>query len=353
MKARTVELLDMTELQPEKALALWGSSDPIREDDSGLINRTWIVGDPPWAVLQWVNPIFDPRSHLDIEAVTSRLEEAGLTTPRLLPSATGKLWELSEAGCWRLMTHIPGKTIHRLETIEQAAAAGELVGRFHAVLTDWDYQLQGLQRHVHDTTSHISELHAAKSEVRRHPLAAEARPLAEEILRRWSNWAGELERHQRFSHGDLKISNVRFDAGGESAVCLIDLDTLGTMPIACEMGDAWRSWCNPAGEDDPDRSTFDAGIFTASARAWLATAPPLTEAERRSLVPGVERICLELAARFCTDALRNTYFREDRETYPERGRHNLTRARGQLAVAIAAREAREECEEVVASAAIL
>ncbi len=121
------------------------------------------------------------------------------------------------------------------------------------------------------------------------------------------------------------------------------------MPIACEMGDAWRSWCNPAGEDDPD-GTFDLELFTASARAWLAAAPPLSAGELRSLVPGIERICLELAARFCADAVRNTYFREDRETYPQRGHHNLIRARGQLALAVSARQARAECEAVVASA---
>ncbi len=341
----------MAEMQPEAALALWGSSDPICEEDSGLINRTWIVGEPPWAVLQWVNPTFDPRIHLDFEAVTARLEEAGLTTPRLLPSSGGELWELAERGCWRLMTYIPGRTFHRLETAAQAAQAGEVVGRFHAALDDWDYQLQARQRHIHDTTLHMSELHAAKSEVTDHPLAAEAHEMAEEILRRWSGWQGELERHQRFSHGDLKISNLRYDAAGERAVCLIDLDTLGSMPIACEMGDAWRSWCNPAGEDDADRAAFDPAVFAASARAWLAAAPPLTRAELRSLVPGIERICLELAARFCADALRNTYFREDRVAFPQRGRHNLTRARGQLRLAISAREAQAECEAVVASAA--
>ncbi len=338
-------------MEPEAALARWGSSDPIRElADGGLINRTWTVGEPPWAVLQWVNPIFDPRIHLDIEAVTAHLEESGLATSRLVPSAGGELWTTDRHGCWRLMTYIPGTTLHRLENADQAAEAGRLVGRFHAVLADWDYQLQARQRHIHDTTFHMAELHAARAEADGHPLAPEARELAAEVLDRWSRWGGELEPHQRFSHGDLKVSNLRFDESAERAVCLIDLDTLGSMPIACEMGDAWRSWCNPAGEDDPEASTFDLGLFAASARAWLAAAPPLTGDELRSLVPGIERICLELAARFCSDAVRNTYFREDRQNHPEPGRHNLVRAHGQLALAVSARRSRAECEAVVASA---
>ncbi len=338
-------------MEPQAALAHWGSSDPIRElEDGGLINRTWAVGDPTWAMLQWVNPIFDPRIHLDIEAVTSRLEEAGLSTPRLVPSTRGELWTMQGRDCWRLLTYIPGSTLHQLENVDQAAEAGHLVGRFHAALTDWEYQLKARQRHIHDTTLHMAELHAARSESARHPLGSEARELADEILGRWSSWDGELIPHQRFSHGDLKISNLRFDAAAERALCLIDLDTVGSMPIACEMGDAWRSWCNPAGEDDPEATTFDVELFDASARAWLAAAPPLSDDELRSLVPGIERICLELAARFCADAVRNTYFREDRNTHPEPGRHNLIRARGQLALAVAARDSRTECEAVVKSA---
>ncbi len=334
-------------MEPEAALTRWGSSDPVEEPaDGGLINRTWNVGDPPWAVLQWVNPIFEPRIHLDIEAVTSRLEEAGLTTLRLVPSTGGELWTTDAYGCWRLLTYIPGQTLHQLENVAQAAEAGRLVGRFHAALSGWDYQLQARQRHIHDTTFHMAELHAVRSEAPDHPLAPEARELAAEILRCWSLWDGELEPHQRFSHGDLKISNVRFDTAGERAVSLIDLDTLGSMPIACEMGDAWRSWCNPAGEDT-EATRFDLELFTASAGAWLAAAPPLTEGELSSLVPGIERISLELAARFCTDAVRNTYFREDREAYPERGRHNLIRARGQFNLAVSARRVRAECEAVV------
>ncbi len=341
----------MKNLHPEAALARWGSSDPMVElVDGGLINRTWIVGDPSWAVLQWVNPIFDPRIHLDIEAVTSRLEEVGLTTPRLLPSSGGDLWTTDGRGCWRLMTYIPGKTLHRFETAEQAAEAGRLVGRFHAALDGWDYLFEGRQRHIHDTTLHMAELHAVRYEAPGHPLASEAGELAGEILSRWSRWDGELRPRQRYSHGDLKVSNLRFDAAGERAVCLIDLDTLGSMPIACEMGDAWRSWCNLAGEDDPQASSFNVELFTASARAWLVDAPPMAGDELRSLVPGIERICLELAARFCVDAVRNTYFREDRESYPQRGRHNLIRARGQLALAASARQARAECEAVVLSA---
>ena len=148
-------------------------------------------------------------------------------------------------------------------------------------------------------------------------------------------------------HGDLKISNLRFAEAADEAVALIDLDTFAHHPLAVELGDAWRSWCNPAGEDDVDAVRFDLPIFEAAVRGFFSTGPELTELERVSLESATERICLELAARFCADAVRNTYFREDRQRWPEVGAHNLHRAAGQLALGRSAREARDAIRRVL------
>ena len=343
----------------DEALRHWGEVDgPVEpEPDGGLINRTWRVGGADGTVrriLQWVSPIFDPRIHLDVDALTRHLERAGLTTPRLLPTAGGRLWiEDPESGFWRLQTWVPGRTVHRLAGLVPAASAGDLVGRFHAVLADWSYVFQARSRFIHDTPSRMAELRLALDEVSEHPLAGEAAAVGEELLRDWRRWLDErgedeLDHRlpQRPCHGDLKASNLRFSA--DRAVALLDLDTVGRMSLASEMGDAWRSWCNPAGEDDPDRCVFDQAIFAASAGAWIARAPILERTERRALVPAIERICLELGARFCADALRNSYFREDRRRYPEPGRHNLVRARCQLRLAASARACRDTCEAVIA-----
>ncbi|MBK6580265.1 MAG: phosphotransferase [Sandaracinaceae bacterium] len=185
---------------------------------------------------------------------------------------------------------------------------------------------------------------------RRPSLAGPARALGDEILARWSSWDGVLDLPERVCHGDLKISNLRFDSTGRRAVCMLDLDTLSRLPYAVEMGDAWRSWCNLAGEDAPEATALDLGVFESSARAWLATAPSLEPIELESLVSGIERICLELAARFCGDAIRNAYFREDRSRFPSPGAHNLHRATGQLRLAVSARARRSACENIVRSA---
>ena len=335
---------------PKEALAHWDVPGSLSEEpDAGLINRTWRVGTPPRAILQWVNPIFDPRIHHDIDAITRHLAAAGLTTPRLLPTRDGALYLGDRSGCWRLLSYLPGYTLHRLEDADHAAEAGALVGRFHAALAEFSYTPQAPRRNIHHTPARMGELRAALEECAGHPLAAASRAVGEETLARWATWRGELAQPERICHGDLKISNLRFDAAGR-ATALLDLDTLGPMALSSELGDAWRSWCNPAGEDRPECITFRLDLFAASARAWLRHGPPLGAGELQSLVPGIERIALELASRFCADAVRNSYFREDRERHPEPGAHNLLRARAQLALARSAREVRGECERIILGA---
>jgi Ser/Thr protein kinase RdoA (MazF antagonist) len=306
------------------------------------------VGRPVDGILQWVNPIFSPEVNLDIDLLTRRLMEQGLQTPTVVPTASGKLWLAgravqARAGCWRLLSFIPGSTLHAISSVEQARHAGRLVGRFHAALHGWEAPRHAPVRRIHDTEARIAELREAVAAHPTHPLFPEVAAVASEILSGWESWSGVVGLPDRICHGDLKISNIRFDASGREAVCLIDLDTVGPMELACELGDMWRSWCNPAGESDPDAVRFDVDIFRASADGFLSAAPPLSSAERSALVTATPRICLELAARFASDALRNSYFREDRDQFPVQGAHNLHRARAQFQLADCATEAIPEC----------
>ena len=73
---------------------------------------------------------------------------------------------------------------------------------------------------------------------------------------------------KRHAHGDLKVTNIRFDGQDETRVAgILDLDTFAQMPLVFEMGDAFRSWCNTGTEDD-EGATFDAAIFSHGARGW-------------------------------------------------------------------------------------
>jgi len=123
-------------------------------------------------------------------------------------------------------------------------------------------------------------------------------------------------------HGDPKLNNILFAGreppAAEQAVCLIDLDTVGPMALAHELGDAWRSWCNRSPED-ASQAKFDVEIFRASFEGFHdALGRTLGAHERRACLHGVEWISLELAARFAADALLESYFGWAPERYPGR-----------------------------------
>lgn len=326
-----------------EVLAAWDALRGLRVydcADAGLINRTLLAGDPPAFVVQRLNPIFAPTVHDDIEAVTAHLAAKGLRTPRLVRTLGGELCALDpEGAAWRVMDFVPGVTVHRVDSTARAHAAGALVGRFHRAVDDLDWDYHHVRPGAHDTALHMRNLDAAVT-------AGDARHLADAILAAWSTWDGDLHLPARHAHGDLKLSNLRFTAGGEG-LCLLDLDTLSRQPLDVELGDAWRSWCNPVGEDAVE-THFDADIFAAALGGYLGERT-LSRPERQALGGAVERISLELAARFCRDVAEDRYFGWDPRRFPSRAAHNLFRARGQYNLACSARAQRRAIDALLAA----
>ena len=314
--------------------------------DGGLINHTVGVGRNGrlLGVLQRLNTgIFRPEVHLDIEAVTAHLAAAGLPTPRLVPTQAGALWHTDDdGGCWRLLTPIGSRTLARIERPEHARSAAALVARFHAATADLEHTFAFTRPGAHDTEAHVTALRTALMMHRGHRLYREVATLADQLLDLWDAFEGPGDLPTRIIHGDLKISNVRFD--DDEAVALIDLDTLAHGTLDVELGDALRSWCNPAGEDVAEVDV-DVEIFRAAMAGYLPNGD-LGPAEREAIVPGFLRISLELATRFARDALEEAYFGWSPD-HGGRGEHNLLRARGQAALALSVARRRAELEAIV------
>ena len=305
----------------------------------GLINQTFLLtAHTRHAVLQRMSPIFSPVINENIAAVTTALVAAGLPTPRLLPTHDGRLWlDLGERdGVWRLQTFVPGASFNKVQNPAQARAAGALVARFHRALDGFTYTFRGLREGVHDTAKHLLRLREALNVHAGHRLMAQVEPLAEAILARARSLEPLPTLPPLVCHGDLKLNNILFAGetppASEQALCLIDLDTVGPMPLGYELGDAWRSWCNIGGED-ATAARVDMEVFRASFAGFTSSiGRDLAQAERQALLGGVEWISLELASRFATDALFENYFGWDPRRFPSRGEHNLVRSRGQLAL---------------------
>jgi Ser/Thr protein kinase RdoA (MazF antagonist) len=302
---------------------------------SGLINPTWYARTARGAdvVLQRVNPIFSAEVNFDIAAVTEHLARKGLLTPRLVPTASGALWLEHEHAVWRVLTRIEGVCRDALESPAQARAAGRIVAEFHRAVSDLDYAFRHRRAGVHDTPRHLRLLREALAEHRQHRHYDAIAPLAERVLEAAAALPPLPSTPERIVHGDPKTSNLLFAADADRALCLIDLDTLSRMPVALELGDAIRSWCNPATEDAAS-ARFVRPFFAAAVAGYAEAAPGFLGHDEWSAIPrGALTITVELAARFCADALRESYFGWNSARYESASAHNQARVLGQLKLA--------------------
>lgn len=302
--------------------------------EQGLINLTLRIttADGRHYALQRLNPIFGAAVNDNIAAVTQHLARREVLTPRLVPTRDGAWSAVCEDGVWRVMSWIDGVAPDALASTAQAAAAGELLGRFHAALQDFAGELQHERPPVHDFQRHRRALASALAAHPQHRLISAARrldaALGAAVERLPPLAAGAVS----LVHGDPKISNMVFAPDGR-ALCLIDLDTVQPMARCLELGDALRSWCNRASEDAPG-AHFDVTTMAAAMGGYSRAAGELfSAAEQKLVLPATLQIYLELATRFLTDALTETYFGWDAARYPARGEHNLARARAQLGCA--------------------
>lgn len=337
------------ELLPILAAYGYSAGCALRPLAGGLINQTFVVEEAGRrTVLQRLHEIFAPEVHLDIEPITAHLERKGVRTPRLIPTTTGDLWTTDAQGhVWRMLTWVEGRTVHAIERVETARAAGCFVARFHEAVSDLEHTFHFTRPGAHDTRMHLAALRDALEKHAGHASYAQVAPVAERILAHAEGLEPLPLVPTRVVHGDLKVSNLLFNAQADEALALLDLDTMAHLTIPIELGDALRSWCNPAGED-AEQASFRGDVFEASVAGYAEGARALLTAEEvASLVPAAETIALELAARFCADALRERYFGWNPEKFPSRSAHNLVRAESQLAVAESVRAQRAELGDIV------
>jgi len=245
-----------------------------------------------------------------------------------------------------LMSWIEGRTLLSADSPGRCAEAGRLLGRFHRALWGCEHRFQHRRPGVHDTSRHLDNLECALVDHVDHRLGARIEPVARRILEQALELPHGLP--ERVVHGDPKISNVIFAEDGE-ALALVDLDTLARMALPLELGDALRSWCAPQGEEV--EGPVDLAHFEAALRGYAEGVGALpTAAERRSIPRATELIAVELAARFCADALQERYFGWDAGRFASAAEHNLVRARAQLSLARSIHEHRDRMEQVVEQA---
>jgi Ser/Thr protein kinase RdoA (MazF antagonist) len=213
---------------------------------------------------------------------------------------------------------------------------------------DFDAPLATNRPGVHDLTRHIGHLERTLAARRSHPAYADVSGLAAQIMSLTQALPPLPSMPAQLIHGDPKISNVIFH--GDEAVCLVDLDTITRQPVALELGDALRSWCNPEAEDSPD-AHFSLERFAAALAGYRQAAGPLPDpvpdpAMQASIADATLMIAVELAARFAADALNESYFGWDSSRFASASAHNRARTVGQLRLAESMRDALRDMRDV-------
>src|SRR5690606_4726037 len=161
-------------------------------------------------------------------------------------------------------------THHAVPDLDVAREAGRLLGRFHAAFADAPLVLPHARPPVHEPSRHFAALRAALDAHPGHRLRPAVAALAEAVLEAGARLSALPVAPRRLVHGAPKLSNLVFTPAGEG-LCLVDLDTVAVGPLAPELGDAFRSWCNPGGEDG-ERGRFSLPIFEAALAGYAAEA---------------------------------------------------------------------------------
>jgi Ser/Thr protein kinase RdoA (MazF antagonist) len=185
----------------------------------------------------------------------------------------------------------------------------------------------GVQSRIKETQSEINILKARQDEMR--------------IIRQLGS-EGRIP--LRIVHHDTKINNVLYSTD-ESALCVIDLDTVMPGYVHDDFGDAIRTFTNTGEEDDADLNNVSMNIryFKAFAEGFLGSAGSmLNKTEKEYLALSARVMTYMQTLRFLTDYLNgDTYYRIHHPT------HNLQRARAQMQLLLSMEEQYGEMRRII------
>lgn len=243
------------------------------------------------------------------------------------------------------------RTYMKVENAKHMYETGKALGRFQKYLSDFAAsELFEVIEDFHNTPKRYEAFKKAVDE----NLAGRADIAREEIdfinnrandLSKLVNLLNDGKLPLRVTHNDTKFNNIMIDDETGKAVCVIDLDTVMPGLSLYDFGDAIRSGCSTATEDEVDLSIvkFDINLYKNFVKGLLKeTKDTLTNEEIKNIAFSAKLITMELAMRFLTDYLNgDTYFKVNHDT------HNLERTKNQLKLAKDMEDQMDEMQTIV------
>ena len=314
----------------------------------GNVNRTYKVnfcladGNPKSFLVQNVNTYAfrNPVALMDnIDQVTEHIrnKKPGQIALHFHHTADRKTYVIDGDNFWRMTNFVKSVTYNSVKDSAIVRNAGKAFGEFQMDLSDFDItRLYETIPDFHNTRKRY-ETFIASVEADKAGRAGEVREDIDYLLSvqdlacKLTDLNREGKLPLRVTHNDTKINNVLFHPEDNSAMIVIDLDTVMPGLIGHDFGDAIRFAANFVEEDckEPEKAGVDLEVFRAFAEGFLSqTARTLTETEVDTLALSCFVLTAELATRFLADYLDGDLYFNTK--YPG---HNLVRARCQIALA--------------------
>ena len=343
--------------------ALEGEIETIKPLGEGFINDTFTVvtaGDAPNYILQRKNHIVFPDvpGMMDnILAVTNHIK-AKVSDPMretltVVPAKDGKLYVQEGENYWAVCVFIADTSSYdRADSVELAYQGGVGIGRFQALLADFDKPLNETIKGFHNIRWRFQQWDETiandpvgrVAEVQEEIGWVEAR--RKEMLDFWSLVEdGTIPTH--VTHNDTKISNILFDKPTGKVLCAIDLDTVMSSTSLNDFGDAIRSYTNTGAEDDKnlDNVEMSLDMFRAYAEGYLSEQrASMTQSELDWLAFAGRYITFEQVLRFLMD-----YIDGDKYYKTAYADHNLVRTHAQYKLLQSMERQYDEMCEIVKS----
>jgi len=262
-------------------------------------------------------------------------EELSRKVLTFLPTKKGEPFYYDKSGgYWNLMVYISNSVTHETVANEEIAfEGGKLIGNFLNLTSDFDAsQLTEVIPRFHDMSFRFSQFEDSLGIASNERLETAKKhidlvwSLKDEmhIIQRLKE-AGEIP--LRVTHNDTKISNVLFDTNNKG-LCVIDTDTIMPGIVHYDFGDAIRTICNSAAEDETDleKVNFNLDYYKAYLKGFLGeVGPTLSPTEIKYLPLAAKTMIFIMAIRFLTDFLNGDIYYKIK--YPE---HNIDRAKNQF-----------------------
>ncbi len=335
----------------------------VKELQSGHINDTYLITttEVPNFILQRINQmVFKDvpalvnnkiivTEHLRLKLSSDKYDSVTLT---FLPTKESQYYHIDDGGnYWNLMIYIEGsKNFEKVTDKNIAYEAGELYGEFLNLTSDIDATLlTETIPNFHNMEFRFLEFDNAFKKASKERLELSTKEIKKVLeLKEYMLVLHRLVKDKkipiRVTHNDTKISNALFTLQ-HKGICVIDLDTVMPGIIHYDFGDAIRTICNSADEDEKElaKITFNIEYYKAFVEGFLKSQQQnITKIEADYLAVSAKVMTFIMALRMLTDFLNNdVYYKISYEL------HNLNRAKNQLRLIEEMDKQFEEMQKIV------